>query len=177
MWAAFKALSIGSKIGIAISTLLLFASIIGSTYFVAYNKGLNVSKLEISKYENKVLELNNKLTTAQAKVDVRVVTEYKDRVNVIDRIVYVNRNVIKTVVPEQFNLSRGWVYAYNQSVQGLEIDPVLASDATPSTTSEMIALADTIIPNNGICLSNAAKLSALQDLVKQREAAKNEVTK
>lgn len=177
MWQAFKALSIGAKLGIAFGIVALFAAIIGSTAYVSYNKGLNVSKVEIAKYEGKIQKLNSELKTAQGKVDVRVVTEYKDRVSYVDRVVYQTRDVIRDNVPEQFTLSKGWVYAYNQSIAGLPVDPVLAADKTPSSISEMRALADTIAPNNGVYLANKAQLDSLQKWIKDTEAARAQVTK
>lgn len=176
MWAAFKALTWQVKLGISIGLLAILAALIGSTAYVSYQKGLNVSKVEIQAYQTKVKDLNTKLATAQGKVDVKVVTEYKDRVAYVNRVVYKTRDVIRDSVPEQFTLSRGWIYAYNQSVRGLELDPALASDKTPSTVSEMRALADTIAPNNGICLANKAQLDSLQQWVTETEASRAQVT-
>ena len=167
MFAALKGISIGAKLGIAIGVLLLFA-VVG---YIGYTKGINVSKVEIAKYESKIQGLNAQVAAANAKVDVRVVTQYKDKVRTIDRVVYETRDIIRTRVAEQFTLSKGWVYAYNQSIQGLVINPELAGDKTPSTTTELKALADTIAPNNGVYLANKAQLEALQQAIKEREAA------
>lgn len=168
MWALFNSFSIGTKIVVGIAIIALLASISA----ISYNKGLNVSKLEIAEYQTKIQQLNAKKQEKQIVVNEKVIVEYKDRIKYIDKVVYTNRDVVKNVVVEQFNLSKGWIYSYNQSVKGLQIDPEKAKDSTPSTTSEMLALADTILPNNGICLANQAKLEKLQEWIK--ESLKNE---
>jgi len=177
MWAAFKLLTWQAKAGIAVAVLAILLALVGSTAYVSYNKGLNVSKVEIAKYKGEAETLNKKLAVAQGKVDVRVVTEYKDRVNTIEKIVYKTRTVVGENVPEQFTFSRGWVYAYNQSVRGLELDPVLASDKTASPVSDLRALADTIVPNNGICLTNKQKADSLQTWIRETEASRAQVVK
>ncbi len=171
MFAAFKLISWQVKLGILVALL----AIMGALYYVGYKKGENISRVEIAKYEGKVQELNGRLATAQGKVDVRIVTEYKDKLVYVDRIVTKTRTVVERSVPEQFKFSKGWVYAYNQSVLGKEVDPQLASDATPSTSSDLRALAGTIIPNNGVCLSNAAQLEALQKWTRDSQAARENV--
>jgi hypothetical protein len=173
MFALFKGVSLGAKLGIVLGIVLLFAA----TWYIGYTKGSNISKVEIAKYEGRVNKLNADLATAHGKVDVRVVTEYKDRVNTIDHTVYQTRDVIRTKVVPQFNFSKGWVYAYNQSVLGLPVDPTLASDASPSPTSDLVALLDTLVPNNGICLANSAQLAALQQTILEREAADVKINK
>lgn len=173
MWAAFKALGISAKLLVIGAIIALFAS----TYFIGKNNGENTSRVEIAQYEGKVADLNRRLIIEQGKVDVKVVTKYVERVAYVDRVVYKNRDIVRTVVPEQFAFSKGWVHAYNQSVLGRPIDPILAGDATPSTTSDMRALADTILPNNGICLATAEQLRSLQQLITEREAAREEITR
>jgi len=171
MWTAFKLLTWKAKAGVFAAILAILLVLGGTISYVSYQKGLNVSRVEIGKYESNVNRILAAAQKIQRQVDVRVVTQYKDRVNTIDRIVYKTRTVVETTVPEQFNLSRGWIYAYNQSVQGLELDPAKASDKTASTVSEMRALAATIVPNNGICLINKAQLDSLQTWVRDTEKA------
>jgi hypothetical protein len=170
MWAALKATSIGVKIGMLIAILAAFAAVA----MIGYNKGLNVSKIEILNYKNASLVLASRLNKAQGQVDVKVVTEYKDRVSVVKETEYKNRDVIRTKVVGFNLLTKGWVYAYNQSVLGLPIDPTLAADATPSTTNELLALSETISPNNSVALENRAQLEALQAWIRETEAARKE---
>lgn len=170
MWGAFKALSLSAKLFVLGAILAVLVAV----GFAGYQKGINVSKVEIERYKNASLVLKQKLDKAQNKVDVRIVTEYKDRVAYVDKVVYKTRDVVRTNVVSNFKFTKGWIYAYNQSVQGLEVDPVLASDKTIASVSDVDALADTIIPNNGISLSNQAKLDALQKWVRETEASRKE---
>lgn len=176
MWAAFKALPILAKLGIAFGILALFAATIGSTYYVAYNKGLNVSAVEIQKYKTKVSDLTNKLTTAQGKVDVQVVTKYLEGLTKVVEKEGKTITVVKEVVPEQFKFSKGWVYSYNQSVLGADVDPALAADTSPSSISDAKVLIDTIIPNNYKSRRNIAKLDSLQEWIVNTEKSREEVT-
>ena len=171
MFAAFKLIGWQVKLGILVALL----AIMGALYYVGYTKGENVSRVEIAKYEGKIKGLNADLAKAQGKVDVQIVTQYKDRLQYVDRVVTKTRTVVEQSVPEQFQLSKGWVYAYNQSVLGLVVDPVLASDVAPSTSTERRALAGTIVPNNGICLANAEQLKALQQWTLDSQAAREKV--
>ena len=170
MWAAFKALSLGAKAGILIAAVALLLAVSA----ISYNKGLSVSALEIEKYKNASLVLAKRLNEAQGKVNVRVVTEYQDRIQVVRETEYKNRDVIRTKVVGSNLLTKGWVYAYNQSVLGLPIDPNLAADATPASVSELEALAGTIAPNNAVALENRAQLEALQNWIRETEKARQE---
>ena len=168
----FKSIGWQLKLGILMGLLVILASI----YYIGYTKGINVSKVAIAQYETKVQKLNSKLASTQGKVDVQIITKYKDRISYIDKIQTKTITIVKSSVPEQFRLSKGWIYSYNQSVLGLEIDPILASDSNASSISEMKALADTIIPNNGKYLSTAAKLEVLQNWIIETEKSRGEIT-
>jgi hypothetical protein len=163
--------SLKTKIIAGIGSMLLVLGIVTGAWIIGYNKGANISKVEISKYEKDLAVLSRKLAEKQTEIDVQVVTKFKDRVQFVDKIVYKNVEIIRNSVVEQFILSKGWVYAYNQSVLGLPIDAEKAANAEPSTTSELEALAATIVPNNGICLTNKEKLDALQQWIIETEKA------
>ena len=170
-------LSLKAKLAAIAAAILL---IVGTFYlgsYIGYQRGVNVAAVEIQRYQIASQRLQQAIQKAQTQVNERVVVQYKDRVSYIDRVVYKTKTVVEQSVPEQFSLSRGWIYAYNQSVLGLELDPTKASDATPSSVSEMRALSNTIAPNNGICLSNKAKADALQAWITQTEAARAKETR
>ena len=171
MWGAFKALSMGAKAGILIAVVAVLLAVSA----ISYNKGLSVSALEVEKYKGASLVLAKRLNKAQGEVAVRVVTEYKDRVQVVRETEYKNRDVIRTRVVGSNLLTKGWVHAYNSSILGLPIDPTLAADATPASVSELEALAGTIAPNNAVALENRAQLDALQKWIRETEAARTEV--
>lgn len=139
---------------------------VGVIYNKGYDSGLAVSQTKIAQYEVRVRELNNKLLDADSKVTTEVVTEYLDRYINRDRIVYVNRDIIVDRVPEQYQLSAGWVYAHDQAAQSLQIDAQTASNPTPSEVSDTEAL--TVVADNyGQCNAVADQLIALQEWNKQ----------
>lgn len=148
--------------GTAAIALLSVGSI--AVYSKGYSAGEAVSAQVISTYETKIRDLSADLAKKQNTVTRDVVTKYVDKVIYRDRIVYKNRDVVITSVPEQYTLSRGWVYAHNQSALGLPIDPALAADATPSETTDKEALS-TIDKNNAEAIANADRLDALQEWV------------
>jgi hypothetical protein len=174
MWTAFKLLPISVKIGWLVGLLVAFSALFGSVAYTFYQKGLNVSKVEISQYETKNQELENKLVVANGKVITKVVDRVVPEVKYIEKVRTVNHETIKERVVHQFNLSCGWVYSYNQSVQGLEIDPVKAANATECPVAETFAL-DIINDNNGIALTNAKYMEALQAILKGEREAREEV--
>jgi len=142
---------------------------------VAYNKGLNVSKVEIQKYEGKVKDLNTKLVIEQGKITTKIVTQYVDRYIEREKVIYKNRDVIVSSVPEQFTFSKGWIYAHNQSALDKDIDPKLAANAESSGVTDRSGLS-IISDNNGICNQNADQLEALQEWIRQNEKATNSIT-
>lgn len=176
MWAAFTSLSLGMKAAFIGGFLALLLAVGGGLYYTGYNKGNNNSKIAIAEYNTKKQELQNKIDKVVNTVDIRYVTEYKDRVLTNTVTVVKNRDVIVTKVPEQFKFSNGWVYAYNQSINNLPIDPALASDDTASWVSDRQGL-EYINTNNGIAKLNAEQLDSLSALVRARQEAVNEVNK
>ena len=170
MWAAFKGLSIGGKLFILAAILALF----GATYYVGYSRGTNISKVEIAEYEGKVATLDAKVRDAQGKVNVETVTRYLQGETVAGQTVYRTRTIVEKTVPEQFTFSNGWIYTYNQSVQGLETDENFASDPTPSGVTDKQAL-KTIVDNNASSLKNARQLDTLTGYLVEMEKVNEKV--
>lgn len=160
--------------GVAILAALAIA--IFAAHHIGYNKGKHISTEVIQKYESDKNGLQAQLNIARGKIDTRVVTEFKDRIIYRDRIQYENRDVIRTVVvtrPADQTLSKGWIYAHNQSALGQSIDPALAANAAASGISDPKVL-ETINDNYGICRGNAIQLEALQKWAKETyEATQN----
>lgn len=174
MWAAFKLLPVASKLTLIGVIIAAFFLTIGSTYYVAYNKGLNVATVQLERYQAASARLMAAINKSQSIVNERVLVRYVDRVQYVDRTVTQTKTVVRDSVPVQFKFSKGWIYAYNQSVKGAPLDPVLASDASPATVSDVDALADTIVPNNGVCLANQAQLDELQAFVRESNEARKQ---
>lgn len=172
MLTAFKLLSWKVKLGIFAGILVLMAALVGSTYYIAYNKGLNVSAVEIANYEKDLAKLEGDLARARAEVDVRVVTDYVTRTETIkgDTIRVVDTITEYVPIQEEFRLSSGWVNAYNSSVTREELSAQAASDTTPATLTNPAILA-IIAENNGIAHENAQKLTSLQEWIRGNQNA------
>ena len=141
---------------------------------IAYNRGLQKSETVISAFQLKVEKLNAEVNAAQGKVTERIVTEYLTNTVERERIVYRNRDVIVTQVPEQFILSQGWVYAHDQSALGEAIDPDIARNAFPSSTADVEALT-VVSANYARCEANLAQLTALQQWTREIREVTDEV--
>jgi hypothetical protein len=173
MWAAFKLLPNKLKIAWLGTILVTLAALLAATAFVSYNKGFNESRFAIIQYEKEKTELKSKLDAATSKVDIKYITKYVKDVEYIDRVQTKTVEVIKTVVPEQYKLSQGWINTYNASVVGAE--PQDAGNSNPSAFSDRYAL-ERIAKNNAQCLANANQLEALQSLITEREAEIAKIT-
>lgn len=163
-----------TQLMVAGAALAVLAIAFGATYNIAYNKGLNVSEVKISEYEGKVQKLNADLLTAQATVTTKIQTEYLDRVVERERIVYRNREVIITQVPEQYILSQGWVDAHDATVRNEELEPEIAANAFPSGYTDREVL-QVIARNYGeVCRANADQLTALQAWITEQRKVNEE---
>lgn len=173
-WATWKI-----KIIAGVAILAALAIAIFAAHTIGYNKGKNISKVEIASYEGKVKKLEAELTKRQTTTDIKYVTKYITDTQYIDRIVYQNRDVIRTEVvsrPVQYTVTQGFLYAHNQSALGLPIDPVLARNATPSQLDDPSLLIG-IAENYGICRTNKANLEALQKWAKETHENSLKVSK
>lgn len=83
-------------------------------------------------------------TTEQ--VSQQVSDQVIERTNTITEVRYVNQPVIEEVFRDTGFLSQGWVYAHDALANGEEIDPIRASDETPSRFTEADSLR--VIGNN-----------------------------
>jgi hypothetical protein len=145
----FTALTLKEKFIVFGALLLALIASHVAVGYVWYNKGKNLSAIEISKYESRIHELQSKVDTGQVVVNDRIVTKLVDHNNVVTHTVYVNRDVIRTVVVERpGSFSNGWLEAHNQSALGLTIDSTKAADAAPSGVTDKAAL-EVIASNYG----------------------------
>lgn len=131
-------------------------------------------------------DLSSRLATAQAKgfaalfeasaarLDVKVVTQYVDRVRVIhDTTQTLQREIPSYVTPatdRAFLLPVGFVRLHDAAASGVPALPAAGpADATASDVAASTA-ASVITDNYGTCHENAAQLSALQDWIRERNA-------
>jgi hypothetical protein len=164
MWAAFKLLPGVVKIGIILGFLVALAGIIGGAYYGGYTKGSARADQEISEFQAKAKANQQVLTETVNTINERVLTKYLTDTQYVDRVVYKNVEVVKEVVPEQYQLSYGWVYSYNQSTANLPIDPAQASNANPSPVTDRRALT-TLLGNNAKFQQNSDQIVALQTYI------------
>jgi hypothetical protein len=150
----------GGVLVLIVAGLLAFAAI------RIYNAGIGQANLKIAQYEQKVTDLNLQLKNKEIQVRERVITEYHTKEIIRTQVEYKNRDIIKTVVPEQFKLSYGWIYAHDQSALGLEINPALASNPAPSNVSDRAAL-NVVAENYNLSNRTADQLEALQSYIRQ----------
>ena len=143
--------------------------IIAFTFGAGYIKGNARAEAEIARFaaeqNAKVADLERK----NAELSSNVVTKYVDKVRVVKEREYVYVNAAQNSVPGQFDLSSGWVYLHNNSIQGSDADPTRVADASPSGTRDNIAL-QTIIRNYSACRQNSEQLVQLQEWIRAMQA-------
>jgi hypothetical protein len=151
------------KIGAAIVAI---SAILAYAYHHGYASGKAVGDAEIAKLISDSEELKNALEKEQQNIKEKIVTEYVDKVKVVKEKEYVYVDQAKNVVPSQYNLSNGWVYVHDASLntRGVIPDATRASDATASDVKDNQALV-TILGNYSVCLQNAQQLTSLQQYV------------
>jgi hypothetical protein len=105
----------------------------------------------------------------------RIITKYVDRVQLIKEKEYVYLSKIDELVPVQFNLSNGWVFAHDSFVQDRDAPAAGIADASPSEFTDVDGL-KTVIGNYAICKQNSEQLKSLQDwiVVSRKEIAKGD---
>lgn len=156
-------------VGVLVAALILTNTINWfTTSRIYYNKGVNVSKVAIADYQRQIAELQVKVNKATGVMTTKVITQYKDRVKYVDRVVTKNGETIVKYVPvprdpqgNEIMVPAGWVYAHNQAALGKAIDPAKARDATPTAVSYNVAL-QIIAENYGAYQRLVAKDEAWQ---------------
>lgn len=109
-----------------------------------------------------------------AEVDVKIVTQYVDRVRVIhDTTQTLQREIPAYVTPatdRAFPLPRGFVRLHDAAAAGGLPGPARAADATASDVTASRA-ADVIAANYGTCLAIREQLNAVLDRLEATTAA------
>ena len=177
-WATWKyKILAGVAILVALAIAVYAAHSIGKTK--GYNEGKNISTEVINRYETEKRILQQQLTTAQGRINTRVVVEYKDRIVYQDRIVTQNRDIIRTVVkdrPVNQTVSKGWIATHNAATEGRVVNPQDAANSEPSGVSDPEVL-ERINDNYGIAQRNATQLEQLQKWVEETWEAINAANK
>jgi hypothetical protein len=144
---------------------LLVAGLLAFAFLRVYNAGVSQANHKVTQYEQKIDKLNTELAKKEVIVRERIFNHYYTKQIVRTKVEYKNRDVIRTVVPEQFKLSEGWIHAHDQSAKGEEIDPILAANSAPSEVSDRSALI-AVTDNYNIANRNADQMEALQKYIR-----------
>jgi hypothetical protein len=152
-----------------IAEIALVVIVVGGAFAYGYMKGNARSEAVIAEYGEKKSLLAQSINEVDFKVQDRIVTEYVDRVKIVEKEVSHNEEIATTVVPDKFILSNGWVYTHDIAASGGEADSRLSADANPSGVEANQALA-TITENYGICKEIRDNLIALQNVITQHNA-------
>lgn len=164
---------------IAISVALVTALVVGPFWY-GHTKGYDKAE---TKYKGQIEQLVTDATLLQSKLDaeianikVEIVTEYVDRVRTVKEKEYVYIKQAADVVPNQCELSDGWVYLHDASARGYDADTTRSSDDSPSGVEDNQALGR-VVENYSTCEENRQQLIALQQFVREAQAAVEEANR
>jgi hypothetical protein len=168
-----KTLNLKTKLLVGgIAGFLILLSGTGGFY---YGKSIqkNEDSVKVAELESTNRGLIIRLNEEQNKIKEKIVVQYVDRIKIVERVKYVNREVIVNNVPTQFVLSNGWVSMHDAIAAGADAEPAASSDGTPSGVTDNQALR-TINDNYATCHAIREQLISLQDWVtkEQEEIAK-----
>lgn len=163
------------KIAGILGVLVFLAALAGGSYFYGKRDGTNISTTAISEYKSEVQRLKSDLAGEQKSDDVRILTEYMNDTQYIEKIVTRNKVVIKDKLIPTSKLSKGFVYTYNQTVLNLPADPVLATDASLSDISDTDAL-PVLLENVATANASIVHINKLQDWIMSTVENANEVS-
>ena len=158
--AGAKALSLGTKIAIATT---LAAALFSAGLYMGNKIGVS------SCYEATIEAQRHTIETGvkQAVVSDKTVTEYVDRVQIVQGK---SREIIKEVkvyVQDNCTLSAGWRMLHDSAVKSELPDPTRDSDERTVTATDAL---ETVAANYGICHENSQTLQALQSWVREQSS-------
>ena len=143
-------------------------------FFYGRHVGVEVSKVTIANYENKVTAQDNEINSLLTPEVMTIATQYITKTIQIKDTGKTNDQIITNTVTDKQPLSRGWVLDYNASLAGNPINPTTSADATPSGLSATAALVG-IADNNTTCLNYKEQVIGLQAYINGYNAAVTKV--
>lgn len=150
--------------------LLAIGAIVIGVFFYGYMKGSAYAEAELARFAQKHAEQVAELERKNQEISNNVQVEYVDRVQTIREKEYVYRDLAQTAVPNQFNMSNGWVYTHDISASASDADPTRVADESPSGVTDTSALIG-IIGNYSRCQQNAQQLASLQRWIRDNQEA------
>jgi len=138
------------------------------SYFYGNHVGSMKSKVEIANYVDQRDKALIAIQALQGKTNVRVITKYVTRTQVIHDNQQHIQDDIKNVPDINTVLSAGWLHVYNGSISELSGTTGTASDPTPAikATDALSGIA----VNNATCLEYKARAEALIEYELQTQA-------
>ena len=160
IWAGLQALSISSKIAICTT---LAAALFSAGLYVGHKWGVS------SCYEATIEAQRHTIETGikQAVVSDKTVTEYVDRVQIVQGK---SRTIIKEIpiyVKDTCTLSADWRMLHDSAVNNAVSDTTRNSDEGTVTATDAL---ETVAANYGICHENSQTLQALQSWVREQSS-------
>ena len=160
IWAGLQALSISSKIAICTT---LAAALFSAGLYVGHKWGVS------SCYEATIEAQRHTIETGikQAVVSDKTVTEYVDRVQIVQGK---SRTIIKEIpiyVKDTCTLSADWRMLHDSAVYNAVSDTTRDSDEGTVTATDAL---ETVAANYGICHENSQTLQALQSWVREQSS-------
>ena len=160
IWAGIQALSSGTKIAIATT---LAAALFSAGLYVGHKWGVSACYEATIEAQRHTIETGIK----QAVVSDQTVTQYVDRVQIVQGK---SREIIKEVkvyVQDTCTLSGGFRLLHDSAVNNELPSPSRIADAE---TISVEAVAQTVIENYQACNVNSETLSSLQGWIKEQSA-------
>jgi hypothetical protein len=160
IWAGIQALSSGTKIALATT---LAAALFSAGLYVGHKWGVSACYEATIEAQRHTIETGIK----QAVVSDKTVTQYVDRVQIVQGK---SREIIKEVkvyVQDTCTLSGGFRLLHDSAIYNELPDSTRIADAE---TISVEAVAQTVIENYQACNVNSETLSSLQGWIKEQSA-------
>ena len=160
IWAGLQALSISSKIAICTT---LCAALFSAGLYVGHKWGVS------SCYEATIEAQRHTIETGikQAVVSDKTVTEYVDRVQIVQGKSREIIREVKVYVQDNCTLSADWRMLHDSAVYNAVSDTTRNSDERTVTATDAL---ETVAANYGICHENSQTLQALQSWVREQSS-------
>ncbi len=150
--------------------ILVVVVLVGGAFGAGYKKGTDAGEVMVQQAANEAEILKIELEKEQQNIKEKVVTEYVDRVKVVKEREVVYQNAVDNDLKGKYNLTNGWVYLHDASVQGQQLDPEKTTDDSDSIVKDNQALG-TVLANYSVCLQNAQQLVSLQSWILETKAS------